>query len=609
MSEYNALPWSWVYCGPDYQKLQAWERRMPETWTKITLGPLLHDAAGELKAGFLDAVAALGRKHNSIAWWLSEIAERNPTISPLFLNCCYLKAVMNIVEKTDRNLCIIAESEALLDTLDMHLERDGDGSIEVVYPDRVPRLIKKICRAFDIMFHAAWHLPRAWFSFLKWRLGARRAARASKKKFRATASSGDMPAVLLHTFIDESCFQENGGFAERYWGCLPQWLEKKGYRVAFIPYLYNLQRSAREAYAWLRSSTARFYIPEDYYSLLDYLKTFLPLVKLLFLPRGRVAVGDLDITELVREERKRQVLGTRVPRALLYYYLPRRLKQRGVRADYIMMTFENHIWEKMLLLGFKKNFPAVKAVGFQHSSFSPFYLCNLILSGEADIAPYADRIVCNGEFFKNILIQHGLPVDCVVTGSALRYEHIQNTHNDERRCSSQHTTILVALPLEEDSVNELIKKTAAAFSEDRSFSVWVKPHPLMPGDAVLRAFGGGVPKNFKIIHEKLDQLLAEAGVLITTGSTASFEALARGVSIVRVGRETNLDLDPLLWFEDYAKTCYTPVEIREETMRLLMRTEDKKQRAIVRAQEIIRACFNPVTDEGLLQFLPELHER
>lgn len=580
---------------------------MPAGWTKITLGPELHDVAGELKESFLDVVATLGRKHNSISWWLSEIAERNPTISPLFLNCCYLKAVMNIVGKSDRNLCIIAESEALLDTLAMHLAQDGDSSIEVVYPDSVPRLIKKMYRALDIMFHAAWRVPRAWFSFLQWGLGTRRAARASKKNSRTAALSGDIPTVLLHTFIDESCFQENGSFCERYWGCLPQWLEKKGYRVAFIPYLYNIRRSAREAYAWLRSSTARFYIPEDHLFLFDYLRTFIPLLKLLFLPRGKVMVGDMDITELVREERKRQVLGRRVLRALLYYYLPRRLKHNGVRTNYVMMTFENHIWEKMLILGFRENYRAAKIVSFQHSSFSPFYLCCFVPSREVNIGPYADRIVCNGTMFRDVLIQHGMPSDRVVVGSALRYEYICNTQNIKEKDYNRIGALLVALPLEEDSVYELIQKIVHAFPEPSMGSIWIKPHPMMSIATVQKMFNGDIPKHFKIATEKLDQLLREVAVLITTGSTASLEALARGIPIVRVGRETNLDLDPLLWFGDYARTCYTPVAIREETIRLLTRSEEEKRQANMRAQEIIRACFNPVTEDGLMQFLPESH--
>ena len=62
-------------------------------------------------------IAQLGKRYACLAWWVSGVSERNPKVSSLFLNSCYLKLACEILEDRTNNLCVVAENCALLESI------------------------------------------------------------------------------------------------------------------------------------------------------------------------------------------------------------------------------------------------------------------------------------------------------------------------------------------------------------------------------------------------------------------------------------------------------------------------------------------------------------
>ena len=101
----NTQPWKWIYLGRKYKNMCVWEEKMPPHCSKLPISERLEKTAHALKEPFIAAVARMGLKYNSIAWWVSRFSERNITVSPLFLYCCYLRLALDIIEKSKDNIC------------------------------------------------------------------------------------------------------------------------------------------------------------------------------------------------------------------------------------------------------------------------------------------------------------------------------------------------------------------------------------------------------------------------------------------------------------------------------------------------------------------------
>ncbi len=130
----------------------------------------------------------------------------------------------------------------------------------------------------------------------------------------------------------------------------------------------------------------------------------------------------IDLTRLFKKESENTAFSSLD--TLLYYRLPKRLAEAGLRINLIITEYENMINEKLLILGFRKYLPFSKVVGFQHGALYPLLLCNFVTKEESIFAPLPDRVVCNGEFFRKILVQEGLPPELATVGPALRYTYL-----------------------------------------------------------------------------------------------------------------------------------------------------------------------------------------
>lgn len=601
----SSPPRRWMYLGRSYSRMLQWEGRFPPSAHRIAIGERLQTIAWDLRRPFLALIAQLGRKYNSLDWWVSRLSERNTTISPLFLNCCYLKLVSEVLATQDGDLCIVGESLALLECIGA-LARCRGFEVRWCKPgwkrSVLPRPLRRLVYA---LWHYGWEFPRFWGAFLRWGQKQLNEARGTRLLGRPLPSDPNRPRALFHTFIDESCFGSEGQFRERYWGCLPSWLEKQGYDVVFTSSFFNIQRSKEEALSWLRQSDVRFLVPEDYFRFSDYLRAIPTTVRQLAMPQGAVSLDSLDITLLVEEEKAQQSTVSHSLLCRMYYELAHRLSESHFRVDYVFHTFENHIWEKALVLGFRRFFPTAKIVGFQHTTFFPLYLCNLVPQSEIGVAPLADRIVCNGPFFKDLLVSEGLPTERVAVGCALRFDHLQGLSEKNIQAERIEKNILVTLSLEPDAVDELIHKVVRAFKDAPEFPVLIKPHPLMPPARLRAAIDTQeMPSHFHFVEGPIRDWLLRADLLISTGSATAYEALAMGIPALRVGRETDLDFDPLMWLLEYRQACRAPEEIRHRAVELLNLDDTERQRLREFGQEFLQKSFAPVKEEGLRRFMP-----
>ena len=80
--------WSWIYVGQDVRLRLKWEQCLGEVARREPMGERLQRAADDLSDEFNDWVDDLGQRYHSLGWWLGQIAEKNPFVSPLFFHIC-----------------------------------------------------------------------------------------------------------------------------------------------------------------------------------------------------------------------------------------------------------------------------------------------------------------------------------------------------------------------------------------------------------------------------------------------------------------------------------------------------------------------------------------
>jgi hypothetical protein len=580
-------PVKWLFLCQDYLRLLECQKAVGALADHIEIGAILDQIAGELRKPFLDLITKLGRRYDSIAWWASRLSERNTMVSPLFLYCCYLKVAQDALENNRGRLCVIAESWEVLEAL---AEIARERRLRVVW---VKRPVLGSRESVFLM-----------------RTGVRlsRFVAGSMKQRRHDSSpalvNGDRPAILLRTWVDEGCFGAGGVFNDRYLPGLCEWLEGRGFAVTTIPVLFNLDRSYRSAWEWLRNSRQKFLNPFRYYHLADYLFAFKQAWRQLGLRSSRVDLKGLNVSRLFDAERKRAFGDDCSIESILSYRLPERLASSGHHVDVLIDGFENMVPEKPFILGFRRYLPTAKLVGFQHGALYPLLLCNFVTPGEAEFAPIPDRVVCNGDFFREILINEGLPADRAVVGPALRYAHLREPMSDEAAPIDDQSRILVPLPLVLDSAVELLTKVVSALKPLRNVQTMVKPHPMSSREALLTAANlQQLPSKVDFVTGGMGELLRQSKLVIALSSSTVHEALAAGVPVIVVGREAGLDLNPLGWYDDLNRVFRSPEELREEVLRLLALSPGDLEKYRQRAREVLERCFGPVTEPAMHAFI------
>lgn len=544
-------------------------------------------------------IASLGHSQPEPAWWASRISEKNTLVSQVFENICHLDVVRRIIGRFELPLLIISDSSALLSTIK---RADWHGEISCFMPfcARIPaRPSKNLIKS--ILINSGLAIPV--MLVLRLSLLLRQVISVIFLP-NPNFPVGKRNVVLMHTYLDESLFSNSQYFHDRYFPGLAPVLEKKGYTVLVLPVMFNIRRSLRSAWRWTTRSTTNFLNPYKIYRFSDYIYALRLAFQATRLPLGMLNFEGNDLRRIFQRESAWTAFDV-LPQ-IMYLRLPMRLSQAGVSCLALIAEFENMIPEKMLIHGFRKYQPDTELIGFQHGALYPNLLCNFTPVEERDIAPMYDRVVCNGEFFRDILVSEGLPNERAVVGAALRYRHLGEQYASTSFSSIQKTVdILVPLPLMLPAGVELLDKLLNTFGKDAEFRVVLKPHPMSSIDALLRASGiSSLPLHFEITNDTLNSIFPYAGLVLGLSTCSMFEAVAAGVPVIRVRRESALDLDPLEFWGDMFPVASSEDELLHEVRRLLHLSDAERDDLRLRGREILSASFHPCDESGFKSFFP-----
>lgn len=546
----------WIYCGQDYLDMLRWEDRLGAS-TRISYAHLISETFLGLRGRFIEWTSELGRPHGSaLEWWITPLASRNTMQTPIFLHLCYLHMLLGSLRgELEKGCLIVCEDWFLLRTIEQNLGAEG------FRVNRVGLWRLALCRAFGVRVVK---IIARWIIALAGQLLALIAARwtAPVAERRPEPVTGERQ-VLIHTCVDEGCLGSDGVFRDRFFASLSDWLTCKGYRVATIPWLYNIERSIFSAYRWFRTNRSSFLIIDDYARLSDLPGCALRILRSALIRHSDSRFGGYQIAPLLTRERVRHLASANLIRFLLYEQALSRWFRAGNRCDVFIDMFENMACERPQLKVVRQHQPAALCVGYQHAPVPNELIGYSVTAREWSTGIFPCRVVTHGRRSAEFLVKEGFPRANVVEGPALRYTYLleESERDPQSQAAPQPARrVLVLLPLELPSAVELLIRMLGVkdvLASER-VEVILKVHPMMSvGRLIAGARAGKLPDRWRWISGGIREALGQATVAIGVGTGAVLEAAAFEVPVICVGRELGLAYNPLDTFAEQFEICRT----------------------------------------------------
>lgn len=587
----------WVYCGGDFITLHHLESVFGGD-RRLSLADELDAVTRALRSEFVDWLGQCGRDARfSTAWEMSSLGGHSVTTSAFFVSVCYLEALHRVIARRglDAELLVVCDDWFMLRAVEANARawgavcRRGPGWRKQLTSDAIRSSVR-------------------WGGH--WIAGLRRIAK-SISDARATAvnvapaPSGGRGHVLINTCVDESCFGQDGTFRDRYYPQLEAWLQSQSWRVTVIPWLFNIKRTTREAFAWARGSKTHMLVLEEHMRWRDIPTAMIPILGAAC-GRRNPAFGGLKVAALwQREKLHDSAMAGRVKFLLYGRGLVRWLNQ-GNKCDVYIDFFENMPSERPLVRAFQRHSPQTLTVGYRHMGGIAADALNYFISEPELRAGYLPRrIVVNSHQAMRALVDQGFPVDLLRLGPALRYEYLLRPLSSRSATAPQPQYVLALLPLDLSGALEILANLWALREEFEFLrsGVVLKAHPMCPQARLQAAFGRqDWPTNWKWVGAPVQELLS-AAIVVVGYESVLLEAAASAVPFASLRRETGLTLNPLASWTASFPGCRN-LSRREflemlKTQALAQNTEAWR----VDLARAIRADLGPLDDECFSAFV------
>ena len=591
----KSRPKKFLFLSSDYKEFTHWKSALEKRhYVEIEISTKLQTTSQELTEPFLSLLGKLSQKYASDLWWSNRISERNTLVTPLFLNCCFLKIADETPCSSNEDILILVRYASLFSSIEEQFKAIGKTYVRLSSP--VSRsLLGRIKKSKRIIVN----LLKQSFEGIKFRFHA-------KKTRDSTILNPSKSPIVLHTYYSPKNAHADGMLKDIYFPGLRDWLSNKGYDVLILP-VHSGFENAKDFFKILEKYKVAHINPHAHLTILDYLRAIVRFIKSMNIPspNDNLQIAKLDCTSLILAER--DVFYSGLFRFFLYKPLFKRLSSVGFNPKYLICVFENMIAEKMLTISFKENFVDKQIFAYQHASIPKNFLCYNISKEEVSIAPLPDKIICNGKLSKKILAANGFPNDRLFVGPALRYSHLKQTSIPQKADYEKQWDVLSPLPLMEEECLELLTTLICAYGEEKTFKVCIKLHPMQTIDTVRESLQNlKLPKNFDIIDkEKFDELSRKSKIVVGMASGSLLEAVCLGHRVIVTARKAGLNFNPLEFFPEINTVVYNYQELLIETQNSLDQTIEEKVQYQNRCREILEKSFTLVSEQSLRYFLPE----
>lgn len=540
---------------------------------------------------YTDLIGTLGQKYNSVFWWATNTSAKNQFGSKVFENLyLYYLLVSFIKQNKYGNLLIINLPQNMSGFLVEYLKENG-----IRY-----QLLGRPSFPF-------------WGSLKKFRsslasycifvaLTIRNihvAHKYLKKKLDSHLEEKGNYYVIRTWFYQDTL--KNTEYIDSFFGVLPSYLVKKGKKLLVIAGIMGEYEPIVERIS--RQKEYLIFPPELFQNYMDPLRALIEIIFHKVKIKGKVRLGDIDVTELVKNELDTELRSASGLSNYLNYYCVRNLLSR-VKIENFIVIYENNAWERMCILALRKYSPGTHIVGYQHPPLFKAAVNMMISHYEKGIMPMPDKINTIGKINKQWLVEYGnYDSSLIFESCALRLEDIPFVAPARRKFSHKILLILGGIY---DRTIDIINFVQRGLAETSAHKVIIRPHPALP----LQEFANelefnlnsselfSISGNMSVIKD-----LQEADIVIYDATTLVFRALSMGVPVINIGLKEILSFDPLFQCP-YLKWTVIKNEELSKTIEAIYRIpEDEFLQQQKEAQKYVQEYIYPCTEERLSEFI------
>ena len=548
---------------------------------------LWNHIACETPKPFTDFIDSISKQHaKNIDWWVSSSASRNTLASPLFHYCCCIALLQELIRKKEPVSEITTDSRAFKKIIEDYLAGQGIKARVTLARLPVKQRLKELVRPIYTILGIPLKQLLLFF-----------AAKLTRSLRKPLPSE---PMTLIDTFVMPGYVEK-----DRYCpGMLDALSEEEKQRVWFVPHLYGFRPwQYLSVVKRLRKTERNFILKDDFLKFGDYWCLWQHLFQVRKLQIKPSPFRGVDMSCLMREELTgfRGVGSSYIP--LLNYCFAKRLKEAGVKLRLVIDWFENQNIDRGWNVGFRRFFPDVKTMGYQGFIVSAHYLCMFPTEEEEDNKVIPHKMAVIGKGLAQSARRFCPELD-VCVAPAFRFQHVWQ----ERKCfpAVDGYTVLVALPIMINEAVYLLKLLVHAVNEKTdNIRFRIKPHPTASQSQIQGAFGAAWPERFEFVAGDFNDCVEKSNLLISSASSACMETLAKGIPVIVVGNNSGLTHNPIpeTIISDIWRLCYTPQEITDAIQFYKTRSSEKIKEHEEAGRRIREEYFEPVTREGVREFL------
>ncbi|MFA5142591.1 MAG: hypothetical protein WC522_00295 [Candidatus Omnitrophota bacterium] len=535
---------------------------------------LINSAAEELRGRYLKFIADMpdnviaGNKNikemfaldgDTSLWWLSLVAGKSNFKSIAFNSIAQLDAMIKAIGDNGIDNAVYAGRDHTL----------RKSFLEYCREKRI--LVKCLPGAGfkDILDGALQWKPVVYLGhiYFLFRAAAGFLVRMSRARNMASRAGGpgrvkpgfEHPMLITYYPVIDTALAGQGIFKNIHYDYIQEALESKGQKPVWVAlYLKNPAVSHAEAVKYAEKFIKNgysIYMLDEFGSVRSHLAAFLRIIsfgmKFLFYERSIAKLHDLggyNVYDFLKNDWYSSFCGSAGYSAILYYEM---FKSMFAASQYKKCFFQCEMqpWEKALisarnflgssscLVGYQAGVPARMLLGCFNHPAEFRRDCRYPM-------PVPDKYVCNGNVTFNNLKECGWPEDTLGIVEAVRYNYLKRYL--ESRWDKKRKVVLLLFSISVHESSAILNTAYHALKGLDGVEVWMRPHPFISIESVLKQSGRGINDiPFVIKDGPLADSLREARIVIGGESGTCVEALAFGCNVVLVNNPEWINMSSL----------------------------------------------------------------
>ncbi len=487
----------------------------------------INDNVDVIRDKFNDSISKLSQQNTSLDYWLMRISERNTLVNNLFLDICRIELIETLLKGEHK----------------IHI---GTNNL-AIYAHFKKRRGVEVKAETSFIFWSIFHKYKPYLVIIKFLMSKFILFMnlASLKKRAAKITN----TVIIQTRVSDSNIK-NGIFRDSYYSNLADKLRDSGRNVLTWPIIYN-SKNKKALSNFFRKKENYYILMDDYLTSRDYISGVSHFLRKRKMKLGHFQVNESDYSSVLKYYQNREALEM----SYFIYCFSRQLALIGSKAITFIVSHENMIHEKALILGVEKYMPESKVVGYFHTVMPKNILClDYANQDEYRIAPKPKVILFNSSIYKELFeIKYpSLPVENAI---ALKQLHLNNEALSKEVSLGHLTKTLIIF----SGTLEEVKLMFKLLNEAKNNCQYLfRMHPMNP----FKVNDFYKNDNYELVNdEPLDLLLLKTQKIISTYSALAVECALKGYKIGLVYDNTKLLLNP---FEHTSLTNYQMLSNVEE---------------------------------------------